>query len=461
MQNSKLDAKLSAIRYLRDIQSAYYDTKNNEFLNWSLDEGAPNYIGNSLLSSEDCINFFLLRPNSRQFFAKNGVLMLRDTIFVENFFWIDSEYALISDMFDDSTKCMFTEYEDLFSKAILLFCQRTAIRALKDYGLQIDSDIVFGTMPLGHINANISKSPSGCGVIVFNSGLLSMLYILTRELALSYSMRVSDGKAFYSAESAMTLNRLDAFVAFNNYLKRGYGGDPTQDIVKYVDSPNFQMIRQTFKYICLFIISHELVHFCLETSEKKNELISTDVSSQQKFAITSYDIDAPKSWREEFCADEGAFMACMIATNETKDIEDSGAFILGIDLLFCILDHLNNELGVKGSGTHPPLVIRLDRLWLLFESMGSKYPETVDTLRKHAETNRKILKELLTARLDMAAEFDKFAELRMKDHAYFAAAQLYECSLLVREKLMGCNNPDYVCSLNNYAGAVEKIFGKG
>jgi tetratricopeptide (TPR) repeat protein len=447
------------LEYLADVQSMY---TASEPLHRMFD--SQKWL-TSIFTSEEFVNKLLAIPETRHVFATRKTLLLQDVIFMQRFYDESDEWIT-----EDVRNNFFTEYEDAFTSSVIWAFSRAALLAFKYLETSLPETLAFGTLPLGGANARVLPSPVGGKILVFNTGLFSLLYLISKNIALSYRVIECDGTARISMESEV-LPRPEAAKAFNDYITRGYCGDPTRDIVNYVDTPAFPLMAKFFRYMSFFVVSHELAHLALLDGETEKLLTDPFSLSKPIVSITGHDVEATPNWRAEFFADELAanavFHYSLSRVQTEAETPDIMYALLSIELFYSILYLLHDALGIGETETHPSIVRRRRRLRLVNRATTWIPDSLMDMIEEWAAHNEKIFRGVLNAKegepfaenegavdgtdTNVTETLNDLAVLLQEKGDLVEARRVHERVLAIRENSPGSDHPDTALTLHNLA----------
>lgn len=341
------------IEYLENIQSYY------------LDNGKLIFSKNKMLNKNKFISEELI---------KKTAIDLKKANYPKNY--IRNSNASLRKSTD---RFSFSKYEHDIIIFLIKTYKNQVEKTYKNLGFQIDKDVIYGTLPLGILNACVISSPFNVKIILFNDGLFDTLNMASKIIAsfmpIKHHPTNPSLKKFRTTKKEILKNikknKLgnERFIEFIScYLSNG---DISRVPQYYISPARFFLQNILLVSSEIFILSHEYAHLYL------NHLDKNENPKFNKIIINGLDeININEEWKKEIYADAlGALITMKI--NESKNYSLDMCYI-GVDFFFSFIEFLETIRKEPISPSHPPSNIRrfLSRKLII----ENEYPESFDKI---------------------------------------------------------------------------------
>ena len=269
----------------------------------------------------------------------------------------------------------FTKYEDIGYATILHRNQESAIEGFKLMNLLPKRKLLFGTLPLGELNACAINTGNHGSIIVLNVGIFTLINQLSNLVALTLiEGRTDDGRVYHStsniAESREKILTNDFFRKtfsdiFISYITKGSANLSERFDVQPPLNVFTIIVASTIE---IFMMSHEIAHVILHHENRS------------RVNMKELGLEFPESWAKEFESDTVAMLTTAHPERSDK-IMGLGLKYLGIKMFFLITETIYMILNADNFESHPHPSLRAN--YLMEKMIYEAPPDSVEDILLH------------------------------------------------------------------------------
>lgn len=308
---------------------------------------------------------------------------------------IDEAWKFQVKLFEEADALKPSPFEDAWTYALLRSLAERLTKVLEQTEWTLDRIPVYGTLPLGELNAMALRVPESTeNLIAFQHGVFGFANLLTKAVAVSFPVETQAGEEQIGfsydverveqgwEENDEPLRRLTDFLGA--YL---VGGHPHAAKQYFLGQPFVTLasvFREAFE---LFIFGHELGHVI-------RGHLDSGLLAKQTIETVEVERLSP-AWSKEFEADAIGCQLTLAAMNE-QDFPTAASYC-GIELFFSSILLVDRALSVLIDGeameaplsnTHPPAQQRRETMRL---GIGQMFGESADDVLGFARASEQVL----------------------------------------------------------------------
>lgn len=274
------------------------------------------------------------------------------------------------------------------------------VKIAETHGYKTSQEVVFGSLPVGRLNAVAIKVPSGKGIVVaLNQGTVPFLIEMSSAMAFFFTTTRINGNAAWALKSVTGdidndisiaikedkrghyefIESLFAFFGIGVKIKDSKISETRDTRAKALHT----LARVLADEAIMFIVAHEYAHVFLEHMSRRAETETFFLSNMRVEKIK-------RNWDQELEADNfGCQVVMSHFLSHGQPIPTSYA---GIDLFFSSLEAIERIIGRHSSESHPSASIRRDHLRKLIRQT---LPERAEEFLGLGIVIQKMMSELL------------------------------------------------------------------